>query len=105
MDKISNTALKLVNQFIELLEQNNLKIDKAYLYGSYAKGENNELSDIDLALVSDDFTGDLWDDKKLLREYKAQVSWDISPLPMTNNDFRNSHFVRDEILKYGIEIR
>jgi hypothetical protein len=55
-------------------------------------------------LVSDNFTGDIWEDKKILREYKAAISWDLSPMPFKSDDFNNSYFVRDEIINKGIHI-
>ena len=104
MDKISDNIKGKILKFIDLLELNNIHIQKAILYGSYAAGHNNEYSDIDLALVSDNFSGDIWEDKKLLRKFKAEVSWDLSPMPFRTEEFDNSYFVRDEIIEKGIRI-
>ncbi len=38
MAKIPNTILKSVKDYILLLNQNGLMISKAFLFGSYAKG-------------------------------------------------------------------
>lgn len=47
-----------VLQYISLLEDKNIHILQAHLFGSYTKGTADEWSDIDLALVTDDFIGD-----------------------------------------------
>lgn len=104
MDKIDDNTLKIISSFLELLKSNNINIQTAYLFGSYANNTANKYSDIDIAIVSDDFTGDLWEDKKTLRNYKSKISWDISPLPLNKYDFENSKFVQDEIIGKGIRL-
>lgn len=64
MDKINDHTLKIIFSFIEMIKMDNIKIHNAYLFGSYANNTFNNYSDIDIAIVSDDFTGDLWEDKK-----------------------------------------
>jgi predicted nucleotidyltransferase len=105
MIKIPDLVNKKIHLFIDELERNNIHIQKAILFGSFALGTANEWSDIDLALVSDRFTGDRFDDREMIREYKAVAGWDISPYPYTPADFDASFFVRDEILEKGLVIR
>jgi predicted nucleotidyltransferase len=104
MDKRTDIAIQKIKSFISILEKNKLHIKNAYLFGSYANGNNNELSDIDFALVSDEFSGDLWEDKKILRQYKHLISWDLSPLPFTSLEFENNFFVKEEVIAKGIKI-
>ena len=104
MDKVRDKTLDLIKDFLDLLAKNKINIQKAYLYGSHANRTNHQYSDIDLALVSDDFTGDLWEDKRTLREYKSHVSWDISPIPYRVSEFEFSQFAKDEIISKGIRI-
>jgi predicted nucleotidyltransferase len=56
-------------------------ISKAFLFGSYAKGNFSDLSDIDLALVSSQFEGIRFNDRNRIRKYKFQVNSDIEPMP------------------------
>ncbi|MBM2814514.1 MAG: nucleotidyltransferase [Ignavibacteria bacterium] len=104
MVEISALIYEKINKFLSELERNQIHIQKAILFDSYVKGTNDEWSDIDLAIVSDDFTGDRFEDKSRLRKFKAVAEWDVSPLPFRREDFENSFFVRDEILKNGIVI-
>lgn len=91
-------------RFIAELESNNFKIKKAFLFGSFANNNQDEWSDIDLALISDSFTGNRFEDKMKIHKFKAIVGWDISPMPFREEDFYNSYFARDEIIAKGIEI-
>lgn len=104
MDKVRDKTLDIIKDFLDLLAKDKINIQKAYLYGSYANKSNNQYSDIDLALVSDDFSGDLWEDRRQLREYKSLVSWDISPMPYKVSEFEISQFAKDEIIGKGIRI-
>jgi predicted nucleotidyltransferase len=104
MVEISDIVISKIKRFIAELEKNSIHVQKAVLFGSHAKGTSNEWSDIDLAIVSDDFSGDRFDDKARIRPFKKVVGWDISAVPFRVEDFENSLFVRDEILKYGREI-
>ena len=42
------------------------RLDSAYLFGSHAKGKSNQWSDIDLAVVSPDFSEDLHEERLVL---------------------------------------
>ncbi len=53
MDRKS--VINKLYHYINLLRENGIDISKAFLYGSYARGENDESSDIDLMLVSEIF--------------------------------------------------
>jgi predicted nucleotidyltransferase len=54
-------TLNKVSEYIKLLNESGLLIDKAYLFGSAARDEQHEGSDIDVMLVSKRFD-DLADD-------------------------------------------
>jgi predicted nucleotidyltransferase len=87
-----------------MLEKNGIKIQRAYIFGSYASGKADKWSDIDLALISDKFKGNRYLDLLSLTDYILKAGQDISPLPFRNEDFEDSLFARDEILKKGILI-
>ena len=44
----------IIGQFVSEL-QKHIRVQKVILYGSYAHGNQGEWSDIDLAIISDDF--------------------------------------------------
>ena len=54
MDK---KTFRIIEQYVSLLKTNNFIIEKAVLFGSFAKNKNTNDSDIDIAVVSKDFQG------------------------------------------------
>ncbi|MEI6091422.1 MAG: nucleotidyltransferase domain-containing protein [bacterium] len=104
MVEIPDLVSNKIKNFIDLIENNGFKIQRAYLFGSYANGKADKWSDIDLALISDRFKGDRFLDLLSLTDYILKAGKDISPLPFRSEDFDASLFARDEILKKGISI-
>ncbi len=49
--------VNIVKQYITKLSSSGVKIYKAYLFGSYARNEATDLSDIDVLIVSDAYNG------------------------------------------------
>jgi predicted nucleotidyltransferase len=81
-----------------------LKIDKVYLFGSYAKGIPHKDSDIDVALVVQhlDENYSLWDTEPLLWKIGRQVDFRISPVVVAQDtDYAGFY---DEIQRTGILI-
>ena len=54
LKKLNNEELNLLLEEFLLQVENNFSIDRAILYGSYAKGLATELSDVDLLIISKD---------------------------------------------------
>jgi len=57
------------------------QLDYAYLFGSHAKGTSNQWSDIDLAIVSPDFSEDLYEERLVLMRLAAEIDDRIEPKP------------------------
>jgi predicted nucleotidyltransferase len=102
--EIPDIAINKIRNFLHLLKENNINVERTYLFGSYANGTYNEWSDIDLALISNDFSGNIYQDKIDLISYIYIAGKDISPIPYRSEDFENSIFAREEILKKGVLI-
>jgi predicted nucleotidyltransferase len=52
-----NAAIEIVGNYAKEIAQQGVRLRYAILYGSFAKGTQHEWSDIDVALVADEFTG------------------------------------------------
>jgi predicted nucleotidyltransferase len=104
MAEINKEVIKKINKFIDLLEKHNFKINQAILYGSYAKGTEDRWSDIDLAIVSDDFIGDRYSDISSLKEFIFSIDTDISPLTFRNDEFDPDNLFVKEIIRTGLRI-
>jgi len=104
MVEIPDIVYEKIKIFIDLLEENDIQIQRAYLFGSYVNGNTDEFSDIDLALISDNFQGNRYLDLLTLTDFILEAGQDISPLPFRQEDFDDSLFARDEIVKKGLMI-
>ncbi|OGU15751.1 MAG: nucleotidyltransferase [Ignavibacteria bacterium GWB2_35_12] len=104
MAEISSEIKELIHKFIDELEATNIHVQKAVLFGSYARGTNDKWSDIDLAIVSDNFVGNRYYDNEKIRKAKFAVSYELEPLTYRPEEFNESNpFVR-EILRHGINV-
>ncbi|OGU16249.1 MAG: nucleotidyltransferase [Ignavibacteria bacterium GWB2_35_12] len=104
MVEIPDQILNKINLYLDELNKNNIKVRKAILFGSYAKGNYNEWSDIDLAIVSDDFEGLRYNDLDKIRKFNAVTNWEISPLPYNSETFDINDIFIKEIIETGIPI-
>jgi predicted nucleotidyltransferase len=107
MDKKLHQIIKDVKL---ALESKGIRIDKIILFGSYAKGTANEYSDIDIAIISNDFK-----DMNVLRRLefigmalaKAKIMDPVEIKAYTEDEFESKSegtFVGDEIKAKGIEV-
>ena len=86
------------------LVKEKLNVKNIYLYGSYAKGTHTSDSDIDIAVVGDDFTGDPIEDTLLLMRMRRKIDNRIEPRPFKTCDFNSSNPLAKEIIDTGIMI-
>ena len=84
--------------------QNEINVLGIYLFGSHVNGNVRSDSDIDIAVVSDSFTGDPVDDQSMLLLLKSNVDNRIEPHPFLPDEFTEDNpFVR-EIMETSIQI-
>ena len=95
---------KTIDRYLQSLNRNNIPIKEAILFGSYAKGNYQEWSDIDIALVSDIFMGNRIDDKDMIRNITLSVSSSIEVMPFSPKDFNLQNPFVKEILRTGIKL-
>ena len=74
-----------------------------FLFGSYAKGNYHTDSDIDIAVVFDDFADSMEIQLELMR-LRRKVDSRIEPHPFKMQDFNVSNPIVHEIITYGQEI-
>ncbi|MBI5324606.1 MAG: nucleotidyltransferase domain-containing protein [Ignavibacteriae bacterium] len=73
-----SNVIEVIKIYLQELSNNGIKITKAILYGSYARSEQNENSDIDLLLISpifdngsNQYAGKIWQLTKV-SDYKIE---------------------------------
>ncbi len=94
---------KIVKKYISFVKDSGIEIQKAYIFGSYAKGNFNEDSDIDLALV---FKGlhKSFDMQIRLMKLRRKIDLRIEPHPFDESDFNSSNPFANEIIRTGKKI-
>lgn len=95
---------EIIKRYLIELEKHHFPVKRAVIFGSYAEGRADQWSDIDIALVSDVFEGDRFNDRNKIRRITLSVSSDLSPLPFRPEDFVPDNPLVQEILKKGVVI-
>jgi len=101
MAGINPSVKDKVNFFIEKLNENGIKIEKAYIFGSYSKGIENKWSDIDVAIISSNLTDDRFNERLRLMKIASNIDNRIEPVPYNLNTFVEEDPLVWEILKTG----
>ncbi|MDD3269131.1 MAG: nucleotidyltransferase domain-containing protein [Syntrophomonadaceae bacterium] len=97
MDK--NEVIVIVKQYAETVKEK-INPQKVILYGSFAKGNWHEDSDIDVAVIVDSLDNDLLETKKMLFKLRRGIDDRIEPILLENNSIDGSGFIKD-VLKHG----
>jgi len=97
------TILETVKKYIAFVESQQYDIRKVYLFGSFAKGEANENSDIDLAIVMKEMDNSVFTQFQLMK-MRRDFDLRIEPHPFSEIDFIPSNPFVDEIIHTGIPI-
>ncbi len=96
-------AIKIVQDFTNEVKSMGVNLRKVILFGSYAANRQSEHSDIDVALVADDFSGvgflDIQRFVKALRK-----NYIIQPKTFSTRDFEEGDAFVDEVKRTGIDI-
>lgn len=79
-------AMKIASQYSDVLKKH-INVERLILFGSFAKNQQHQDSDIDIAVVSPDFTGDRIEDQLSLMRYRRKVDLRIEPVPFRPQDF------------------
>jgi uncharacterized protein len=101
------TAIRIAKRFISEVEGKGISIRHAILFGSFAKNKQHEWSDIDLALVSDDFNGVRFWDNRLIQDIKIKKPYsDVETHTYNTVEFEkgDNGFIDKEIKAYGISL-
>ena len=101
MDK--KRAFEIVKEYINFLKEKKYNIQMAYIFGSYAKDNFCDDSDIDLAIIMKGLKNGFEEQIKLMK-FRRKFDTRIEPHPFDEKDFDISHPLVNEILKTGIKV-
>jgi predicted nucleotidyltransferase len=97
-------AIKKVEKLLTILRRKGLNISAAYLYGSHAYGIPHPDSDIDVAIISPDLSGDNLDDWCFLNQIAADIDVRMEVVGFRPERFRREHPLAWEVASKGIQI-
>ncbi|MHB1485777.1 MAG: nucleotidyltransferase domain-containing protein [Saccharofermentanales bacterium] len=104
MGKIPQEVLDITYDYINKLKEK-IPVEKAILFGSYAKGTSTNESDVDVAIFSSAFEKmSRVDGITFLLMQALSFRIDIQPQPYTMKDYNEHNGLIGEIIKTGIEI-
>ena len=97
-------AKKKVKKYISFLTKEGFPVDEAYIFGSFARGDFRENSDIDVCIVS----------PRLRKNWNKNESWlwtktrfvdsRIEPLGYSPEDFKSGGVMADTIKEQGVRV-
>ena len=103
MANISPSIEKSVQRFLYTV-RSRYRIQAAYLYGSQARGKATQWSDIDVAVVSPDFSDDLFEERLVLMHLAVLIDDRIEPRPFKVETFNVNDPIASEIQKSGMRM-
>jgi predicted nucleotidyltransferase len=103
MAQIAPDVIASVERFLAVVRQR-LRVEAAYLYGSQAVGSARPWSDIDVAVISPDFSDNLFEDRVVLMRWAAAIDDRIEPQPFTPDRFGPNDPLANEISQSGVRL-
>ena len=100
------TVINLVKQFAADVRSEGVHLRKIFLFGSFAQNKQHRFSDVDVALVADEFQGFVFNDLDLFIKTKIKKSYSrIQVQTFSTAYFNKGDSFIDEIKRTGIEIK
>ncbi|MBK8510760.1 MAG: nucleotidyltransferase domain-containing protein [Saprospiraceae bacterium] len=100
----TESVIVKINNFADEIRAIGIPLDKVILFGSYAKHEQRDDSDIDLALFSKYFSGIGFEDKQLfagINSKREYIDIEVKTFHTLDNE---SSPLREIVEKTGIEL-
>ncbi len=100
----NKSIMEIVQKYVDKICEN-YKVYAIVLFGSYAKGTNKESSDIDIAIITDDFENDIFDEELNLMKLRRKIDTRIEPHLIRIEDYKNAEtpFIQ-EVKNTGIKV-
>jgi uncharacterized protein len=99
------TAIARVRNFAREVKDSGVHLHKVILFGSYASGKAHRWSDVDVALVAKEFTGDGFADASYFARINNKKPYmAIEPKTFSTAYFKKGDPFIKEIIRTGIEV-
>lgn len=98
-------GMGLAQRYLDAVKDSGISVDKAYLFGSFAKGRTWEGSDVDVCIVSPQFGVNYQEEKSKLNKLALKIDPRIEPVLFSPSDFGNKYDpLVAEIKRFGVQI-
>jgi uncharacterized protein len=104
VNKPNIEILESVNRYLRRVNES-FPIAKAFLFGSYAKGTANKDSDIDVAIISNSFSGNSYYDNVETGALTWGIDTRIEVVTFKPENFNDQNLLASEIMTNGIELK
>lgn len=108
MSKTQREKLKKVTEnvkkYVLLLDKEGFSVEEAYIFGSFARGDFRENSDIDVCIVSPRLRKNWNENESYLWTKTRFVDSRIEPIGYSPENFRDGNVMADIIKKEGIKV-
>jgi predicted nucleotidyltransferase len=98
--------IEIIKTYAARLKEKGIHFQKIILFGSYANNTQRKDSDIDIAVVSDKFGEDRFEERVMLTKIAYYVDAHIEPHPVSLKEYSEDNWqaLIHEIKSKGIEI-
>jgi len=94
------------NLFVKKVEESGIKVNKAFLFGSYARGNPKPYSDIDVCIVSPSLGYDFVKEMVKLGKISQKIDLRIEPIPFNPERLNDPYDpLAFEVRKNGILLK
>ena len=104
MAETREAIIEKVRTFLEDLHAAQIDVEAAYLYGSYAACSADPDSDIDVAIVSPDLSGDRVEDWMTLNRISRRIDVRMEVIGFRPEQFRDEHPLAWEVKTRGLQL-
>ncbi|MBI5561335.1 MAG: nucleotidyltransferase domain-containing protein [Deltaproteobacteria bacterium] len=104
MAEVDRLIMDKVRAFLTRLEARGIRVERAYVFGSYARGSAGEWSGIDVAVVSRDVGYDRFEELARLMSIASTIDTRIEPVPFRPDTFVDEDPLAWEIKRNGVEL-
>jgi len=103
---VTQEVREIISRLVEAVAERGVHVDKAILYGSYATGNENADSDLDVAVISSDFGKDRYKEGTMLMKLAWRIDPRLHPVPLSAESFAQDTWIPlvHEIRAHGVEV-
>jgi predicted nucleotidyltransferase len=103
---VTQEVRDIISRFVAAVALQGVHVDKTFLYGSYAVGNEHVDSDLDVAVISSDFGKDRYKEGTMLMKLAWRIDTRLHPVPLSADSFAQDTWIPliHEIKSHGVEI-